>query len=105
MADREPVGLYLEDLTVGLQCEVVRHVRDEDVRAFAEVSGDRNPVHLDEAYAAASVLKGRVAHGMLIGSYISAAIAGELPGPGSIYLFQTLRFRRPVRLGDAVAVR
>lgn len=71
---------------------------------FAAVSGDRNPVHLDAAYAATTQFKERIAHGMLSGALISAAIATVLPGPGTIYLGQTLRFTRPVKLGDDLKV-
>ena len=70
--------------------------------AFAAVTGDTNPVHMDEAYAAATPFKGRIAHGMLSAGFISAVLGVELPGPGAIYLSQSLRFRRPVRIGDEV---
>jgi len=69
---------------------------------FAAVSGDVNPVHLDEAFAAETMFAGRIAHGMLSGAVISAALAMEMPGPGVIYLGQTLRFTRPVRIGDEI---
>jgi 3-hydroxybutyryl-CoA dehydratase len=97
--------LYLEDLAVGQSVERVRVVRDEDVAAFAAVTGDDNPVHLDEAFAAGTIFKGRVAHGMLAAGYISALLGAELPGPGAIYLSQTLDFKRPIRIGDEVTVR
>jgi 3-hydroxybutyryl-CoA dehydratase len=97
--------LYLEDLAVGLSVERVRVVRDEDVAAFAAVTGDDNPVHLDEAFASGTIFKGRVAHGMLAAGYISALLGAELPGPGAIYLSQTLDFKRPIRIGDEVTVR
>ena len=103
-ADGQDGGLFLEDLQIGRAAETVRRVQVADIEAFAAVSGDDNPVHLDEAFAQGTVMKGRVAHGMLIGGYISALIGGELPGHGAIYLSQTLRFRRPVRIGDEVAV-
>ena len=92
-------GAFLEDLEVGQSAELTRTVQDGDLAAFA---GDDNPVHLDEAYAAATPFKGRIAHGMLSASYISAVLANRLPGPGTIYISQTLSFRRPVRIGDAV---
>lgn len=92
-------------LALGQYAERTFSVTDERVRAFAEVSEDRNPVHLDDAYAAKTVFKGRVAHGMLLGGFISAVLGDELPGPGSIYLGQTLEFLRPVRIGDKVKVR
>jgi 3-hydroxybutyryl-CoA dehydratase len=94
-----------EDLAVGQCAERLFAITDEAVRAFAAVSGDVNPVHLDDAYAARTVFRGRVAHGMLLGGHISAVIGGQLPGPGSIYLSQTLHFDAPVRIGDSVRVR
>jgi 3-hydroxybutyryl-CoA dehydratase len=98
-------GHCLEDLVVGQTAETVHTVTDADIVAFAEVSGDHNPVHLDEAYAATTPFKTRIAHGMLSAAYISAALATRLPGPGSIYLSQTMSFRRPVRIGDELTTR
>ena len=98
-------GLVLEDLSVGQTAERSWTVSAATIVAFAEVSGDANPVHLDEDFAATSVFKGRVAHGMLAASYISAVIGMQLPGPGTIYLSQALKFRRPVRIGDTVTAR
>jgi 3-hydroxybutyryl-CoA dehydratase len=95
----------LEDLSLGLSAERTHVVTEADIAAFAEVSGDFNPVHMDEAFAATTPFKGRIAHGMLSAAYISALIAAELPGAGSIYLSQSLRFRRPVRIGDEVVVK
>ncbi|MEW6596573.1 MAG: MaoC family dehydratase [Pseudomonadota bacterium] len=101
MANATPTtGLFFEDLTVGQSASRRHVVSDADIRAFAEVSGDHNPVHVDEAFAAATPFKGRIAHGMLSGAYISALIAGELPGPGAIYISQVLNFKRPVRIND-----
>jgi len=74
------------------------------VQLFAALSGDRNPVHLDAAYAAGTLFKERIAHGMFSGALISAAIACEMPGPGTIYLGQQMRFTRPVKLGDRLTV-
>ena len=96
--DRDP-------LAVGQSAERSFSITDERVRAFAEVSEDRNPVHLDEAYAAKTMFRGRVAHGMLLGGFISAVLGDDLPGPGSIYLGQTLEFLHPVRIGDRVTVK
>jgi 3-hydroxybutyryl-CoA dehydratase len=98
-------GRTFEELSIGDVAERARTVGEADVQAFADVSGDHNPVHLDEAFAATTPFKTRIAHGMLSAGYISALIAGELPGPGSIYLNQTLSFRRPVKLGDTVVTR
>jgi 3-hydroxybutyryl-CoA dehydratase len=98
-------GLYFEDLSVGQSAELTRVASAAAVERFAEVSGDDNPIHLDEAYAAGTSFGGRIAHGLLAGAYISAVLGTRLPGPGAIYLNQSLRFRRPVRLGDAVTAR
>ncbi len=92
-------------LDVGATAERVRTITDADIRAFAAVSGDDNPVHLDDDYAARSMFKGRVAHGMLAGALISALLGTELPGPGAVYLSQKLDFKRPIRPGDEVTVR
>jgi acyl dehydratase len=82
-----------------------KQIEERDVQLFAAVSGDVNPVHLDAAFAAGTQFKERIAHGMLSGAVISAAIAMELPGPGTIYLGQTMRFRLPVSLGDTITVK
>lgn len=91
-------------LAVGQCATFVRQVTEREVQLFAEVSGDRNPVHLDADYAAGTAFRERIAHGMLTGAFISAAIASTLPGPGSVYLGQNLRFLRPVKLGDTLTV-
>ena len=98
-------GLYLEDLSLGQSAEAAHTVTDDDIVAFAKVSGDNNPVHLDDAYAAATPFKTRIAHGMLSVSYISAVLGAQLPGPGAIYLSQSVSFKRPVRIGDEVRTR
>lgn len=98
-------GLYLEDLAIGQSAERRRTVTAADIEAFAAVTGDDNPVHLDEAYAAKTSFGGRIAHGMLSAGYISAVLGAELPGPGAIYVSQMLNFRRPVRIGDEVTAR
>jgi 3-hydroxybutyryl-CoA dehydratase len=90
---------------VGDSAEFSKTITDRDVRAFADLTGDRNPVHLDGEYASATRFGRRIAHGMLGASLISTALAGELPGPGSVYLSQTLRFTAPVYLGDTVTAR
>jgi 3-hydroxybutyryl-CoA dehydratase len=80
-------------------------ITDEDIRAFAELSGDHNPVHVDDEYAAGTRFGRRIAHGMLAASVISATLANDLPGPGSVYLSQSLRFVAPVFPGDTVTAR
>jgi acyl dehydratase len=92
-------------LKVGDSAETQKTIADEDVRAFAELTGDRNPVHLDDEYAASTRFGRRIAHGMLGASLISAVLANELPGRGTAYLSQTLRFTAPVFLGDTVTAR
>ncbi|MCP1605480.1 MaoC family dehydratase [Pseudomonas citronellolis] len=92
------------ELEVGQKACFQRPVGERDIQLFAEVSGDRNPVHLDADYAATTLFKERIAHGMLSGALISAAIATTLPGPGTIYLGQSLRFTRPVKIGDVLDV-
>ncbi len=98
-------GLFLEDLSVGQSAELTRTVDERGIEMFAEVTGDNNPVHLDEAYARTTTFQGRIAHGMLSAAYISAVIGTRMPGPGAIYLSQSLRFRRPVKVGDPVTTR
>ena len=99
------LGLYFDELSVGQSAETVHVVGAADVEAFAAVSGDFNPVHMDEAYARTTTFGGRIAHGMLAAAYISAVLGNQLPGPGAIYLSQSLRFRRPVKIGDPVTAR
>ena len=98
-------GFCLEDLTIGQSAERSHVVTDADIAAFAEVSGDRNPVHMDEAFAATTRFQGRIAHGMLSAAYISAVLGETLPGHGAVYLSQSLSFRRPVKIGDEVVAR
>ena len=91
-----------EDLQLGLEASYAREVTDADIVAFADVTGDRNPVHLDAVYAANTPFKTPISHGMLTAGYISAVFGMHLPGPGAIYVSQTLNFRAPVRHGDEV---
>ena len=98
-------GFYFDELTVGQTAETSRVVGAADIEAFAAVSGDHNPIHLDDAYAKTTTFGERIAHGMLSGAYISAILGTRLPGPGAIYLSQSLRFRRPVKIGDLVVVK
>jgi 3-hydroxybutyryl-CoA dehydratase len=93
------------NLKVGDSAEMRKTIADEDVRAFAELTGDRNPVHLDDEYAAQTRFGRRIAHGMLGASLISAVLANELPGRGTVYLSQTLKFNAPVFPGDTVTAR
>ena len=92
----------IEDITPGMSRHRDKQVTDRDIALFAEVSTDRNPVHMDEDYARSSIFEGRVAHGMLTAGLISAVIGEQLPGYGTVYLGQTLKFLAPVRPGDTV---
>jgi len=94
--------LYFEDLRVGLTETYAKTVRSSDVVGFAELTGDRNPIHLSEHFAAKTPFKGRIAHGLYTASLISAVIGTRLPGPGAIYVSQTLKFLAPVKIGDTV---
>lgn len=98
----EMQSLYFEDLSVGMKETYAKHVSSSDVVGFAEISGDRNPIHLSEHFAAKTPFGGRIAHGLYTASLISAVIGTRLPGPGAIYISQTLRFLAPVRIGDTV---
>lgn len=97
-------SIAYDDLYVGQTASQTHDVNETDLQMFAAVSGDNNPVHLDETFAATSRFKERIAHGMFTGALISAAIACKLPGPGSVYLSQQLGFMRPVKIGDTLEV-
>lgn len=98
-------GKPMDELTVGMAAELSRTYDEWDIFIFAAVTGDINPAHTDEAFAEETLFRGRVAHGMLTSSLISAVIGTQLPGPGTIYLSQDLKFRRPVRIGDTITAR
>ena len=95
----------IAEFAVGQSAELIRTLTERDVMAFAEVTGDFNPVHVDADAAAASSFGERIVHGMLTASLLSALLAMKLPGPGAIYLSQSLRFLRPVKIGDTVTAR
>jgi 3-hydroxybutyryl-CoA dehydratase len=96
--------LDFEDLSLGLVEVLEKTIESSDVVGFAEVTGDRNPIHLSEHFAAKTPFGGRIAHGLYTASLISAVLGTRLPGPGAIYISQTLNFRAPVRIGDTVRV-
>lgn len=103
MLDNMPRGtICIEDLEIGMTRNLRKTVSDRDIELFAEVSTDRNPVHLDDAYAQDTMFQGRIAHGMLTAGLISAVIGEQLPGHGTVYLGQSLKFMAPVRPGDTV---
>ena len=95
-------GYDFEDLEPGMKASFTKTITEADIVLFAGVSGDNNAVHLNEEFAQSTAFKGRIAHGMLTASVVSAAIAGRLPGPGTVYLSQSLRFKAPVRPGETV---
>ena len=95
-------GYFLEDLSEGMTAVFGKTITDADILMFAGVSGDTNPVHLNEEFAAGTAFQGRIAHGMLTASLISTVLGTKLPGPGCVYLGQTLKFLAPVRAGDTV---
>ena len=97
--------LYFDDLSVGMTETYAKTVKSSDVVGFAEITGDRNPIHLSEHFAAKTPFKSRIAHGLYTAGLISAVIGTRLPGPGAIYVSQTLRFLAPVKIGDTVEAR
>ncbi len=94
--------LYFDDLTVGMRETIRKRVENEDVIGFAELSGDHNPIHLSEHFARKTRFGGRIVHGLYTASLISAVIGMRLPGPGAVYISQTLNFIGPVKIGDLV---
>ena len=96
--------LFFEDLSVGLTETLRKTINSADVVGFAEVTGDRNPIHLSEHFAAKTPFGTRIAHGLYTASLISAVLGTRLPGPGAVYISQTLNFRAPVKIGDTVEV-
>ena len=103
MLDNIPRGtICIEDLEIGMSRSLTKVIEDYDIRLFADVSTDRNPVHLDEEYAQQTIFGGRIAHGMLTASLISAVIGEQLPGHGTVYMAQDLKFLAPVFPGDEV---
>tara|TARA_R110001583_G_C5519993_1_gene397499 strand:- start:142 stop:573 length:432 start_codon:yes stop_codon:yes gene_type:complete len=95
-------GFYLEDLSVGQSASYAKTITDADVVLFAGVTGDDNPVHINAEYAAGTIFKQRIAHGMLSAGLISAVLGTRMPGPGAIYIDQQLSFKAPVHIGDTV---
>ena len=103
MLDNAPRGtICIEDIEIGMVRSIRKVVTDRDIEMFAEVSTDRNPVHLDDEYAHDTIFGGRIAHGMLTAGLVSAVIGEQLPGHGTVYLGQSLKFLAPVRPGDMV---
>ena len=96
---------YFEDLSIGQSAEYAKTITEADVLLFVAVSGDDNPVHINAEYAETTMFKGRIAHGMLSAGFISTVLGTRLPGPGTIYLGQNLKFKAPVRIGDTVTAK
>jgi len=96
--------LFFEDLSVGMTERYSKTIASSDVMGFADVTGDRNPIHLSDHFAAKTPFGSRIAHGLYTASLISAVLGTRLPGPGAVYISQTLHFRAPVRIGDQVDV-
>ena len=99
-----PRGYCIEDLGEGMSATYGKTITEADVVLFAGISGDDNPIHVDEEYAQGTRFEGRVVHGMFLAGLISCVVGTRLPGPGAIYMGQTLRFRSPVRIGETVRV-
>jgi 3-hydroxybutyryl-CoA dehydratase len=93
---------YIDELKPGMSESFAKTVSERDIALFGEVSGDVNPVHFDENFARGTIFKGRIAHGVLSASYISTVLGMKMPGPGTIFLSLTTRFKAPVRIGDTV---
>lgn len=98
----QDVKFYLEDLEVGMSATTSMVITGEKIDTFAELTGDFNPIHVDEAYAKTTMFGGRIAHGALSASLISAVLGNDLPGPGAVFVELNLRFRRPAMIGDEV---
>jgi 3-hydroxybutyryl-CoA dehydratase len=98
-------GLHFEDLAVGMEASYARFVTESDIAIYAVLTGDNNPLHLDAEFAAGTIFKSRIAHGMLTAGYLSTIFGTRLPGPGCIYVSQSLSFRGPVRIGDEVTAK
>jgi 3-hydroxybutyryl-CoA dehydratase len=98
-------GYKFEDLSLGMSHETHHKITENDIQLFAEVSGDHNPLHMDEEYASKTSFGQRIAHGALTASYISGILGNNLPGPGSVFTGLSMRFRRPVYIGSDVTVR
>ena len=93
---------YIDELKPGMSESFTKTVSESDIQKFGEVSGDMNPVHFDEEWASKTIFKGRIAHGVLSASYISTVLGMQIPGPGTIFMSLTCRFKAPVRIGDTV---
>ncbi len=99
------IGKTIEELHVGDKAEFSKTISESDIYLYAGITGDFNPAHINEAYAAKTFFKTRIAHGMLLGGFMSAILGNQLPGPGTIYIRQELNFLRPVHIGETIIAR
>jgi 3-hydroxybutyryl-CoA dehydratase len=99
------IGKTIEELSIGECAEFSKTISESDIYLYAGITGDFNPAHIDETYASKTFFKTRIAHGMLLGGFISAILGCRLPGPGTIYIRQEVNFRKPVHIGDTVTAR
>ncbi|HOF04295.1 MAG TPA: MaoC family dehydratase [Syntrophales bacterium] len=99
------IGKTMDVINIGDAAEFTKTVTETDVYLYAGITGDLNPAHINQTYAAGTFFKGRIVHGMLLGGFISAVLGMQLPGPGTIYLGQELKFLAPVRMGDTITAR
>jgi len=95
-------GKSIKEILIGETASYLKEIKEKDIKLFGEITNDYNPAHFDEEYAKKTIFKKRISHGMLIGSLFSKVLGMDLPGPGSIYISQTLKFRRPVYIGDII---
>ena len=102
MSDFSFGAVSIENISIGMTATYSQTITDADIKAFADISGDHNPVHLDSVYASESRYKKRIAHGLMTASFFSAIFGTKIPGPGCVYVSQSLEFKRPVYIGDAV---
>ena len=98
----QPRGYYLQELSIGMSDSIEKTISSQDVENFAQLSGDTNPIHLDDDYAKSTSFGQRIVHGMFSAALISAVAGTKLPGPGGVYLSQSLKFRKPIYIGDTV---
>lgn len=96
------ISYKINEIEIGMSANYSQTITDADIKQFASVSGDKNPIHMDDVYANDSRYKGRIAHGMLSASFFSALFGTQLPGEGCVYVSQNLNFKRPIYIGDTI---
>ena len=95
-------NISIDDMYVGMKADITRTITESDINEFARISGDHNPIHIDNEYAKKSRYKKKIAHGLLSASFFSALFGTKLPGTGCVYTYQSLKFKRPIYVGDVV---